>query len=108
MSIAHTTQQHVTKDSDAPHLSYFPDVVEAGDLGGQASVNAQELLVEQSGQGKAVKGIHAGVIHALRVLNLACDEKTTIKTSMYLRTGASRVNELFKPRLSHHPFDISQ
>lgn len=72
-------------------------------------MNAQELLVEQSGQGKAVKGLHAGIIHALRVLNLACDERTTIKkTPMYLRTGASRVNELFKPRLSHRPFDISQ
>lgn len=73
MSIAHNTT--------APHLSYFTDVVEAGDLRGQASMNAQELLVEQSGQGKAVKGLHAGVIHALRVLNLACDERTTIKNT---------------------------
>lgn len=71
-------------------------------------MNAQELLVEQSGQGKAVKGLHAGIIHKLRVLNLACNERTTIKTPMYLRTGASVVNELFKPRLSRCPFDISQ
>lgn len=107
MNVTHTMQQHRAV-SDAPHLTYFPDVIEAGDLGGQASVNTQELLVEQSGQGKAVKGIHAGIIHALRVLNLACDERTTIKTPMHLQTGASGVNELFKPRLSHRPFDISQ
>ncbi len=48
---------------------------------GQASMNAQELLVEQSGQGKAVKGLHAGIIHALRVLNLACNERNTIKNT---------------------------
>ncbi len=67
--------EYRTHNTTVAHLSYFPDVVEAGDLGGQASMNAQELLVEQSGQGKAVKGLHAGIIHALRVLNLACNEK---------------------------------
>lgn len=104
------THKATTEDSDssAPHLTYFPNVVEAGDLRGQASMNAQELLVEQSGQGKAVEGLHAGIVHALRVLNLACDERTTIKTPMYLQTGASGVNELFKPSLSQCLFDISQ
>lgn len=70
------------------HVSYLPDVVEAGDLWGQASVHAQELLVEQGGQGKAVESLHAGVVHALRVLNLACDESIPIKTSLHLYTGA--------------------
>lgn len=51
-------------------VPYLPDVVQAGDLRREASVHAQELLVEQRSQWQAVESVHAGVIHALRVLNL--------------------------------------
>lgn len=73
--------QHSTnrENKAMPQISYFPDVVEAGDLWRKASVNAEELLVKQSGQRKAVEGLHAGIIHPLRVLNLACNERSTTK-----------------------------
>lgn len=32
-------------------------------------MHAQELLVEQGGEGQAVEGLHAGVVHPLRVFN---------------------------------------
>lgn len=32
----------------------------------------QELLVEQGSEGQAVEGLHAGVIHPLRVFNFTC------------------------------------
>ena len=37
---------------------------------------AQELLVEQGGEGQAVEGLHAGVIDTLRVLDLTCSTHT--------------------------------
>ena len=34
-------------------------------------MNTEELLVHQSCQGETVEGLHAGVVHVLRVLDLA-------------------------------------
>ncbi len=38
-------------------------------------MDAEELLVHQGGQGEAVERLHAGVVHALGVLDLACVTK---------------------------------
>lgn len=54
----------LNSESSSEH-SYLPYVVQTGDLGAQASVNTQELLVEQSRQWEAVKGLHTGVVHSL-------------------------------------------
>ena len=42
------------------------------DLWAESAVDAEELLVHQRGEGEAVEGVHARVVHALRVLDLAC------------------------------------
>ena len=47
------------------------DVVEGVELGREAAVHAQELLVHEGGERQAVEGVHARVVHALRVLDLA-------------------------------------
>lgn len=39
-------------------------------------MNAEELLVEESGQRQAVEGVHAGVVHLLRVLDFTCSTHT--------------------------------
>lgn len=53
-------------------VGHLLDVVEGVHLGGEAAVHAQELLVHEGGQGEAVERLHARVVHALRVLDLAC------------------------------------
>lgn len=55
--------------ADEDPAFYLPDVIQAVDLWRQAAVHAQELLVEQRGQRQAVKGLHAGVVHPLRVFD---------------------------------------
>ncbi len=35
-------------------------------------MHTQELLVEQGSEGQAVKGLHTGIIHSLRVFNFTC------------------------------------
>ena len=52
-------------------LSYLLDVVEGVDLWRQAAVDAEELLVHEGSQRQAVEGLHASVVHALGVLDLA-------------------------------------
>ena len=37
-------------------------------------MNTEELLVHYGSQRKAVKGVHASIIHLLCVLDLACQE----------------------------------
>lgn len=58
----------------SPHLA---DVVQAGDLWAQASVDTQELLVEEGGQRQTVKGLHAGVVYSLRVFYFTCTNTNT-------------------------------
>lgn len=48
---------------------YLSHVVERMDLGGETAVDAEELLVHQGGQWKAVERLHAGVVDALRILD---------------------------------------
>lgn len=52
--------------------TYLSDVIQRIDLRGQPPMDAQELLVHQGSQGQAVKGVHARVVHALRVFDLTC------------------------------------
>lgn len=52
--------------------TYFPDVVKICDFWRQAAVHAQELLVHEGGQGEAVEGVHARVVHPLGILNFTC------------------------------------
>jgi hypothetical protein len=47
------------------------DVVESAQLGREATVHAQKLLIHESRERQAVKRVHACVVHALRVLDLA-------------------------------------
>lgn len=51
-------------------LLYLLDVVQRVDLGRKAPVHTEELLVHQGCQGQAIKRLHAGVVHLLRVLDL--------------------------------------
>ena len=44
---------------------YLLYVVEVVYFRGEASVNAEELLIHERGQGKAVKRVHTGVVHLL-------------------------------------------
>ncbi|KAI8035088.1 hypothetical protein M5D96_012181 [Drosophila gunungcola] len=48
-----------------------PNVLQLVYLGRKAAVHAQELLVHERRQRQAVERVHAGVVHALRVLDLA-------------------------------------
>lgn len=49
-------------------FTYPPNVVQSLDFGGEATVNAEELLVHESRQRKTVECIHAGVVHLVVVL----------------------------------------
>ena len=40
-------------------------------FGRESPVDAEELLVHEGGEGEAVEGLHARVVHALRVLDFA-------------------------------------
>ena len=62
-------------------MTYFAYVVEAVDFWRESAVHTEELLVEQRGERQAVEGVHAGVIHPLRVLYLTCRKHTTKGTS---------------------------
>lgn len=55
-------------DLSATH-TYFSDVIQGVDLWRQATMYTQELLVHQSSQGKAVKGIHAGIIYSFWIFD---------------------------------------
>lgn len=46
-----------------------PDIIKGVDFRRKAAMNAEELLVHESRQRKAVKGLHAGVIDPLRVFD---------------------------------------
>lgn len=41
-------------------------------------MNAEELLIEESGEGQAVKRFHARIVHALRILYFTCQDKTRV------------------------------
>lgn len=46
-------------------------VVKGMELGGEAAVDAEELLVHNGGEGQVAKRVHAGIVDRLRVLVLA-------------------------------------
>ena len=37
----------------------------------ETSVHAKELLIHEGGQGEAIESVHAGIVDAFRVFNLA-------------------------------------
>ena len=51
--------------------TYVTNIVEGMQLGRQATVNAEELFVHDSGKGQSAEGLHARVVDTLRVLALA-------------------------------------
>ena len=55
--------------------SNLPDVIQRVDFGGEAAVNAEELLVHEGSQREAVECLHAGVIDPFRVLDFTCRNK---------------------------------
>lgn len=57
-------------------IYYRLDVVECENLGRQTSVDAEELLVEQGGEGQAVERLHAGVVNTFRIFDDAFNEIT--------------------------------
>lgn len=83
---------HGSKGGRLLEAVQFPDVVQGVDLGGEATVDAEELLVHEGGQGQAVERLHARVVHALRVLDLAWKGQ---KIKTHKCTHAS--SEIFKP-----------
>ena len=58
---------------------YLSHVVERMDLWGETAVDAEELLVHQGGQRKAIKRLHASVIDTLRILDFACEKMRMIQ-----------------------------
>ena len=52
-------------------VTHVADIVERMELGRQAAVNAEELLVHNGSKGKGAEGLHAGIVDALRVLAFA-------------------------------------
>ena len=63
---------------------YLSDVVQVVDLRRQSSVDAEELLVHERGQREAVERLHASVVHALGVLDLACKEMKYVKRGFFV------------------------
>uniref|UniRef100_A0A182J1E9 Uncharacterized protein n=1 Tax=Anopheles atroparvus TaxID=41427 RepID=A0A182J1E9_ANOAO len=83
----------------------LPDVVQLLDLGRQAAVNTEELLIHERRQRQAVERVHARVVHALRVLNLTLLLKrkvfcqvTTLVVAAQQKQGR-RVAELERPQV---------
>lgn len=69
------------------------------ELGAQATVNAEELLVHDSGERKGAEGLHAGLVHDLGVLVLALElegevisQVTTLVVSSQQPEGLGVVN----------------
>lgn len=60
----------------ACQIYYRLDVVECENLGREAAVYAQKLLVQQRGEGQAVERIHAGIVNTFRIFNNACHTQT--------------------------------
>lgn len=58
-------QQHVEK------LTYRAQVIQCVQLRAETAVDAQELLVHHSCEGKVAEGIHAGIVDRFRILVLA-------------------------------------
>ena len=53
------------------------DVLQTEDLGGETTVDTEELLVHDGRQWEAVKRVHTRIIHSLRVLDLTCKTNRT-------------------------------
>jgi acetyl-CoA carboxylase carboxyltransferase component len=72
--------------------TYSTRVVEGNELGGEAAVDAQALLVEHGSEGERTERLGAGVVDALRVLVLAYD--TTVSLGAWGHETAARTFEL--------------
>ena len=67
-------------------LADLSDVVEIVYLWAESAVDAEELLVHERGQREAVERVHARVVHALRVLDLAWKLKMNFAFSLVRMT----------------------
>ena len=51
---------------------YLSNIVKIVDFRRESSVHAEKLLIHEGSKRQAVESLHAGVIDAFRILNLAC------------------------------------
>jgi hypothetical protein len=59
-------------------FAYVSEVIKSIEFGGQATMNAKELLVHNSCEGKAAEGFHAGIVYPFRVLVLAFEFESEV------------------------------
>jgi hypothetical protein len=62
----------IRKEKYRNGVTYCPDVIEGVELGRKTAMNTQELLPQDSCEGKRRECLHACIIYALRILVLAC------------------------------------
>lgn len=68
------------------------------DLWGEAAMDAEELLVHQGGERETIESFHAGIVHSLGILDLAC-KLSIFKPPFLYKKLTKRITFLFKCKI---------